>query len=119
MKKISILAVLSLVGCGSIEGNWTGECENPATGELRSFDLDIDIDKRSGIEGSAFMTIYASSGDEDIKNCIVTGDSSGGEADLDFTCGEEEFSIDLVKDGDELVGYCDPAQEVELRLIQD
>ena len=45
MKKISILAVLSLVGCGSIEGNWTGECENPATGELRSFDLDIDIDK--------------------------------------------------------------------------
>lgn len=122
MKKMSLLVVLSLVGCGSIEGNWTGECENPATGELRSFDLDIDVDKRSGIEGSAFMTIYASSGDIIIQNCIVTGDTSGGEADLDFTCGEDEesgFSIDFVKDGDELVGYCDSAEEVELRLIQD
>ena len=119
MKKMSLLVVLSLVGCGSIEGNWTGDCEDPETGEFRSFDLDIDVDKRSGIEGSAFMTIYDASGDTSILNCTVTGKTAGGEADLDFSCDEETFSIDFTKDGSELVGYCDDIEEVELRLVQD
>lgn len=124
MKKLSLLIVLPLVGCGSVEGNWNGSCENPSTGEARTFDLDIDTDDSEGITGSAFMTINESSGDTVIMECAVTGAEGGGEIDLDFVCteqdsGTQEFSIDFTKDGGELVGYCDSAETVELRLVQD
>lgn len=120
MKRLSLLAMMISVGCGSTEGNWNGTCENPATGEARTFDLDIDTDDRDGIAGSAFMTINTSSGDKLTIACTVTGEMIGGEADLDFVCDDDsEFSIDFTKDGGDLVGYCDSAEEVELRLVQD
>ena len=120
MRKLSLLIMLTLVGCGSIEGNWTGSCENPATSEVRTFNLDIDTDDRSGVTGSAFMTIDYPAGDSDILECTVTGDSES----LDFSCEEQgaearTFTIDFTKDGGDLVGYCDADKKVELRLVQD
>ena len=120
MKKFALLGSLGLISCGSIEGNWDGSCENQATGEGREFSLDIDVDSRSGIEGTAFMTSLGMDGTEEIVDCVVLGEKSAGVYDLDFSCDNgEEFSIDFEKDGGDLVGYCDSADTYELRLVLD
>ena len=121
MRKLSVLVMVALVGCGSVEGNWNGTCENPENGDAHTFNLDIDTDNRDGITGSAFLTISESSGDTSIVECTVSGEDSGGEVSLEFVCtGEEPFWVDLTKEGGNLVGYCDPAREIgPLTLVQD
>ena len=67
--------MILMVGCGRWEGNWEGSCDNPATGETRVFNIDIDEDKGGSITGTAFMTIKDNRGDTTIIN-EVSGDSS-------------------------------------------
>ena len=109
-----------LMACGSWVGNWEGACENPATGETREFVIDVDADKRGEVEGSAFMTINDKNGNTTIINCAVTGPSNRSGVDFEFNCDNgEAFTIVTERQGADLLGYCDNAKSIELRLQQD
>lgn len=114
------ICLLLMVGCGRWEGNWEGSCDNPATGETREFNIDVDEDKGGEVTGSAFMTIKDNRGDTTIVNCEVNGDSNRSGVDFSFVCDNGE-SFTIVTDSADggLLGYCDNAKEIELLLLLD
>jgi len=121
MKKISFMFMtLGLTACVNLEGDWEGECENPATGEVRSFDIDIDEHKGGEVEGFAYMDVLAPTGDLTRVGCDVEGTVDGSDVDLDFECENgETFTMKAEKQGKNLVTYCDSQNEVELVLEPD
>ena len=120
MHRMYLSCCLLLVACGGYEGDWEGECENPATGETRSFDIDIDEDKGDELEGFAYMDIQSPTGELSRVGCDVVGTVDGSDVDLDFSCENgDQFTIKAVKTGGNLVGYCDSNNEVELVLEPD
>ena len=117
---LATICVVGLSACGNLEGDWEGECENPATGELRSFDIDIEEDKGGEHEGFAYMDITSPTGELSRHGCDVTGNTEGDEITFDFECDNgDTFTMILEKKGKNLLTYCDSNNEVELLLEPD
>ncbi len=114
------LSVGTLTGCMKVEGDWEGECENPATGELRSFNIDIEDESGGELEGFAYMDITSPTGDLSRIGCDVTGTSGSGEVQFDFECENgDSFTLLAERQGRNLLAYCDNNNEVELLLEPD
>jgi hypothetical protein len=117
---LASVCLMSLSACGNLEGDWEGDCENPATGELRSFDIDVDEDKGGEFEGFAYMDIVSPTGDLSRIGCNVTGTSEKDEIIFNFECENgDEFTFIAERKGKNLLTYCDSNNEVELLLEPD
>ena len=113
--------ILFTIACGSVEGEWEGECEDVSTGEVREFDIELS-GSGNDVDGEAYMiTTSPTGGEKTTHSCDVEGDSTLSTMTLSFTCDNgEEFSIAFDKDGKQWVGYCRTDDEnSELRLTAD
>jgi hypothetical protein len=110
---------LLATGCGrSLVGDWAGTCQNPANGELVSFEIDIDSDRRGVLEGDADMETMDNTGNTTETECEVIGGHDGKLVELEFDCdNDDNFELDLTLDGKVLIGDC--GKDAELVLEQE
>ncbi len=92
---------------GSVVGDWLGECQNPATGVIVSFEIDIDTDDSDGFTGDADVTYTDNTGEVEETDCLVEGSHVDEFVELEFECENgDNFELDLTKDGKVMLGDC-------------
>ena len=110
---------LFATGCGrSLVGDWVGTCQNPANGQLVSFEIDIDSDRRGVVEGDADLDTTDNTGSTTETECEIIGAQDGSLVEFEFDCeNDDNFELDLVMDGKVLIGDC--GKDAELILERD